>query len=117
MKRFTAVFAAVLIVCSLGACSASSGSGGSADSQYLAAINSSSSDFAGIPDADLIELGHAACDDFAAGDSLNQVASDYNGAINKIGPNSGITIADGGILAGAGVNAYCPQYDNQIQGG
>ena len=85
----------------------------SGDQAFLGAIDGQGN-FGNLSQSDLIGLAKAACSDFDNGYTAEQVAQDAVDAVNN-NPSLGLGYKDIGIIVGAGVVTYCPQYTAPLQ--
>lgn len=104
------------LVCSLvfAVWAAGCGSGGqssAADLAFLSEVHGAAADIGQYrSDSQLVRLGHAVCDDFAAGASYQEVADRLT-----IEAGSGtLPSADLGAVITAAADQYCPRYRGDV---
>ena len=79
------------------------------DDVYLHTLTQSGITWANGSDQTMIGLGHAVCQDWAAGGTLDQTAADVKKAV-------GLSDGSVGSIIGAATASYCPQYGSKIPG-
>jgi hypothetical protein len=72
------------------------------DQLAIDVIHEQAPDLINISDFQLIQLIHAACNDFTQGDSFDEALAD--------GMQAGFSAEDTGVLIGVGIGAFCPEY-------
>jgi len=121
MKKITAGFAGIVLALSLTACGSgnsqpdtvvetvtASPEASSFDSQFAELIRDNTDAFDAASDEEIADAGKGVCGIWEAGGDITDVI----GAVI----DSGVDPEDGGFLAGAGTQAYCPEYADQIPG-
>lgn len=121
MRTLTGV-AAIALTIGIGACTSHTGDTGSdstpsttqteektTDDMYLDVLDDD-----GVPNVDsnrdnLIEMGKAACTDLDDGQSIEDLADQVVGNLPD-----GWTYENVGTVIGAGIAAYCPEHQDQI---
>lgn len=101
-----------LVAILAGAAGCSAGSGPSAaDQTYLAQVHGAAADIGQYrSDAQLVRLGHAVCDDLAAGASYQEVA-------DRLSIDAGadtLPSADLGAVITAAARTYCPRFAGEV---
>jgi hypothetical protein len=87
------------------------GSNNAADDQFLSALHAAAPDIGTYrTDTELVRMGHAACDDFSAHASYEQLADQL--ALQE-GSNP-IPSEDLGALITSAVQTFCPKFEDQV---
>jgi hypothetical protein len=73
-----------------------------ADDNYLQTLQQRGLSWAPGQDPTMINVGHAVCQDFAGGDTMEQTVGDVKKAL-------GVSNNGAGTIVGAAVAAYCPE--------
>jgi hypothetical protein len=93
------------------ACGSHTTSNGAADRQFLGAVHDAAPNIGSYrSDTQLIRIGHAACDGFRARASYEQLA-------DRLTLEEGahpLPSEDLGTVITSAVEAFCPQFDNQV---
>ncbi len=77
------------------------------DTTFLAVVRDMTTTLEGVSDELLIETAHTDCDALTAGNTVVD--------LERVIVNSGIDLYDGGIILGAAIAAYCPEFKDQIK--
>ena len=80
--------------------------GGFTDEQFAQLIRDNTDAFDGAADADIVAAAESVCGMWDAGATFKDVV--------QVVFESGVDPQDGGFLAGAGTQAYCPEYLDRI---
>ncbi|BAX91463.1 DUF732 domain-containing protein [Mycobacterium shigaense] len=78
-----------------------------ADDAYLHALTQNGISWDNGADSKMIAVGHAVCQDWAGGNTLDQTVSDVRKAL-------GLSDGGTGTIIGAATAAYCPQYQSKL---
>lgn len=78
-----------------------------ADDAYLHALTSNGITWQNGSDSTMIAVGHAVCQDWAGGNTLDQTVTDVRKAL-------GLSDGGTGTVIGAATAAYCPQYQSKL---
>ena len=102
---------AVALVVTVAACSKTGGPAArQADQQFVAGVHQSATDIGEYrSDGQLVKLGHASCDAFAANANLQQIAGLLEG-----GSGRGLPPSDVGAVMASAVKVLCPGYAGRI---
>lgn len=77
------------------------------DDAYLQALTKGGISWDNGADSKMISLGHAVCQDWASGNTLDQTIVDVRKAL-------GLSDNGTGTIIGAATAAYCPQYQSKL---
>lgn len=77
------------------------------DDAYLSALTKGGISWANGSDSSMIAVGHAVCQDWAGGNTLDQTITDVRKALALSDNGTGTVI-------GAATAAYCPQYQSKL---
>jgi hypothetical protein len=78
-----------------------------ADDAYLRALTQRGLSWANGSEQTMINVGHAVCQDWAAGDTMAQTVTDVQKAL-------GLSTNGSGTVIGAATAAYCPEYRSKL---
>jgi hypothetical protein len=78
-----------------------------ADDAYLHALTQNGITWANGSDSTMISVGHAVCQDWSGGNTLDQTVTDVRKAL-------GLSDGGTGTVIGAATAAYCPQYQSKL---
>jgi len=107
MKKILMGFALVAVLVTAGCGSAvSEAPTQDKDAQYLEFVRDQDSSLRGVEDDLLLETGKAGCEALDAGATMEDVL--WEVVSSDIDPDLG------GLLLGAGVAAFCPEYSNEL---
>lgn len=79
------------------------------DADFANLVRENTNVFDGAPDSMIVDAAKSVCGVWETGGTINDVI--------EVILASGVNPEDGGFLAGAGTQAYCPEYADQIPGG
>ncbi|SPM32461.1 hypothetical protein MRAB57_259 [Mycobacterium rhizamassiliense] len=77
------------------------------DDAYLHALTQGGISWDNGADSKMITVGHAVCQDWAGGNTLDQTVTDVRKAL-------GLSDNGTGTIIGAATAAYCPQYQSKL---
>jgi hypothetical protein len=78
-----------------------------ADDAYLHALSKNGITWDNGADSRMIAVGHAVCQDWAGGNTLDQTVTDVRKAL-------GLSDGGTGTIIGAATAAYCPEYQGKL---
>jgi hypothetical protein len=106
MARLTGPIA-VVVAGVVGVATAPIASADPADDQYLHTLQQHGLGWPSGQDQMMIDVGHAVCQDWTAGDTMAQTAKDVQKA-------TGLSSNGSGTIIGAATAAYCPEFRSKM---